>query len=39
MVALASEVRVLVIDWTLMGASPPTATDPTMIWRLLRRSM
>ena len=39
MVAAASVVGVLVIDWTLIGASPPTATEPTMIWRLLRRSM
>ena len=36
-VAWASAVRVLVIDWTVIGASPPTATLPTMIWRLLRR--
>ena len=32
-VALASDVRVLVIVWTVTGASPPTGTLPTMIWR------
>jgi len=37
MVAAASAVRVLVIDWTLIGASPPTSTRPTRIFRLLRR--
>src|SRR5580692_5664800 len=37
MVALASAVRVLVIDWTVIGASPPTSTDPTRILRLGRR--
>ncbi len=37
MVAAASLVRVLVIDWTVIGESPPTGTDPTMIRRLLRR--
>src|SRR5512134_3211612 len=36
-VALASEVGVLVIVWTVTGASPPTATLPTMIWRDWRR--
>src|SRR6187401_2538968 len=36
-VALASEVGVLVIVCTVIGASPPTGTLPTMIWRLLRR--
>src|SRR4029450_149854 len=36
-VALTSAVRVVVIDCTLIGASPPTATLPTLIWRLLRR--
>jgi hypothetical protein len=25
--------------WTVTGASPPTATVPTMIWRDLRRSI
>src|SRR3546814_12449307 len=30
-------VGVVVIDWTLTGASPPTRTLPTRIWRLLRR--
>src|SRR3954447_18231000 len=39
MVALASEVGVLVIVWTLTGASPPTGTEPTMICRDLRRSI
>ena len=38
-VALASEVTVLVIDCTVMGASPPTSTEPTRILRLLRRSI
>lgn len=37
-VAPMSEVRVVVIDCTETGASPPTATLPTWIWRLLRRS-
>src|SRR5437868_13492058 len=36
-VAFASSVGVLVIVWTLIGASPPTGTEPTMIWRDLRR--
>src|SRR3954452_17771231 len=36
-VALMSAVSVVVIDCTLIGASPPTATLPTLIWRLLRR--
>ena len=36
-VAFTSEVMVLVIVWTEIGASPPTATLPTMIWRDLRR--
>ena len=39
MVALASAVSVLVIDCTVIGASPPTGTEPTMICRDLRRSM
>ena len=39
MVAAASAVSVLVIDWTVIGASPPTGTLPTRIWRDLRRSM
>ena len=38
-VALASDVGVLVIVWTVTGASPPTATLPTMIWRDLRRTI
>ncbi|GAA2668501.1 hypothetical protein GCM10010400_31780 [Streptomyces aculeolatus] len=33
-----SEVRVVVIDWTETGASPPTATDPTCSVRLALRS-
>src|SRR3954463_11466877 len=37
-VAPMSAVRVVVIDCTDTGASPPTATDPTWIFRLLRRS-
>src|SRR5690349_13033844 len=36
-VALTSEVSVVVIDCTETGAPPPTGTDPTMIWRDLRR--
>ena len=36
-VALMSEVSVVVIDCTLIGASPPTATLPTWICRVLRR--
>ena len=36
-VALMSEVSVVVIDWTLTGASPPTSTLPTLIFRVLRR--
>ena len=38
-VALASSVGVLVMVWTLIGASPPTGTEPTMICRDLRRSI
>jgi hypothetical protein len=38
-VALASSVGVFVIVWTLIGAPPPTGTEPTMIWRDWRRSM
>src|SRR5271154_709985 len=37
MVASASAVRVLVMDWTVIGASPPTSTDPTRILREGRR--
>src|ERR1700761_6625563 len=37
MVAAASLVRVLVIDCTVIGASPPTSTDPTRILREGRR--
>ena len=36
-VALTSAVSVVVIDCTLIGASPPTSTLPTLIWRVLRR--
>src|SRR4051794_24843171 len=36
-VAFTSAVRVVVIDCTEIGASPPTSTLPTLIWRLLRR--
>ena len=36
-VALMSVVGVVVIDCTLTGASPPTSTLPTLIWRDLRR--
>src|SRR5689334_1422370 len=38
-VALASSVGVLVMVWTLIGASPPTGTEPIMIWRDWRRSI
>jgi hypothetical protein len=38
-VALASAVSVLVIDCTVIGASPPTSTRPTRILRLGRRSI
>ena len=38
-VAPASEVGVLVIVCTVIGASPPTGTLPTMIWRLWRRAI
>ena len=36
-VALMSVVLVVVIDWTLIGASPPTRTLPTRICRVGRR--
>jgi hypothetical protein len=36
-VALTSAVSVVVIDCTLIGAPPPTGTEPTMICRLCRR--
>src|SRR3954447_654415 len=39
MVAAATSVGALVIVWTLIGASPPTGTEPTMICRDLRRSI
>src|SRR4051812_10050480 len=38
-VARGSLVAVLVIVCTVTGASPPTGTLPTMIWRLCRRTM
>src|SRR3712207_4762025 len=38
-VALTSAVTVVVIDWTEIGASPPTSTLPTLIWRLRRRGL
>src|SRR6185312_6921752 len=38
-VAFASSVGVLVMVWTLIGASPPTGTAPTIICRDLRRSI
>src|SRR5690349_17476721 len=36
-VVLTSAVSVVVIDCTEIGASPPTSTLPTLIWRVLRR--
>jgi hypothetical protein len=36
-VALTSAVSVVVMDWTLIGASPPTSTFPTRIFRVGRR--
>ena len=38
-VAWASAVSVLVMVWTVIGESPPTGTDPTMMRRDLRRTM
>src|SRR4051812_9597123 len=38
-VALASSVGVFVMVCTVIGASPPTGTEPTMICRDLRRSI
>ena len=38
-VALIMVFGVLVIVCTVIGASPPTGTSPTMIWRHLRRSI
>jgi hypothetical protein len=32
-----SVVGVVVIDWMLIGESDPTPTEPTLIWRVLRR--
>src|SRR5262249_29932218 len=37
-VVLTSAVSVVVMDWTEIGASPPTATEPTLIWRDVRRA-
>src|SRR6266545_2150959 len=34
---LTSAVKVVVIDWTLIGAPPPTGIEPTMICRVCRR--
>ena len=39
MVPGMSVVSVLVMVCTVIGASPPTGTAPTWIWRDLRRSM
>src|ERR1700759_1550354 len=36
-VAFTSEVSVVAIDCTDTRASPPTRTEPTLIWRDLRR--
>jgi hypothetical protein len=36
-VAATSDVNVFVMVCTVIGASPPTGTLPTMIWRHLRR--
>src|SRR5688500_13709694 len=36
-VACTSRVSVFVIDWTVMGAPPPTFTLPTWICRVVRR--
>src|SRR5437762_2275318 len=38
-VALKSEVFVVHIDWTLIGASPPTGTVPTLICLVFLRSV
>src|SRR5712691_4338699 len=32
-VAFTLAVSVVVMDWTVTGAPPPTGTEPTMIWR------
>jgi hypothetical protein len=37
-VAFTSAVFVVVIDWTRTGASPPTSTQPTRIFRDFLRS-
>jgi hypothetical protein len=34
-----SAVFVVVIDWMETGASPPTATEPSWIWRVFLRSV
>jgi hypothetical protein len=39
MVAAASSVGVLVMVCTLIGASPPTRTLPTRIWREALRAI
>ncbi len=36
-VALMSDVFVVVMDWTLMGAPPPIGTPPIVICRVVRR--
>src|SRR5437870_8825289 len=36
-VAFTSAVFVVVMDWTRTGASPPTSTHPTLIFREIRR--
>ena len=38
-VAAASAVSVFVMVWTVIGESPPTGTEPTMMRRDLRRTM
>src|SRR6266568_9401287 len=38
-VALTSAVLVVVMDWTRTGASPPTSTQPTLIFREVRRGL
>ena len=38
-VAWTSRVSVLVIDWTVTGASPPTLTPPSRICRVARRAI
>ena len=38
-IGTGSLVSVLVMVWTVIGASPPTGTLPTMIWRDWRRAI